>query len=153
MEAFYEGLVAETQHFVILAPLCSENLTFEGPRVLSWSHLGSKIAPKCALGGHVGPTWSTRWRLGGFEGLLGSFGSALGAHFGRFLGVSGRPCVPASGCRGARRRGGRLTPPSADLGLDFYLKRPATSGGGAADSIRFAAPGGPTNMHQCCMKL
>ena len=99
----------------------------------------------------------TRWRLGGFEGLLGSFGSALGAYFGRFLGVSGaylvRPCVPAGGCRGARRRGGRLTPPSADLDLDFYLKRPATSGGGAADSIRFAAPGGPTIMQQCCWNL
>ena len=43
MEAFYEGLVAETPHFVILAPLCSENLTFEGLRVPSWSHLGSKM--------------------------------------------------------------------------------------------------------------
>ena len=43
MEAFYDGLVAETPHFVILAPLCSENLTFEGLRVPSWSHLGSKM--------------------------------------------------------------------------------------------------------------
>ena len=59
MEAFYEGLVAETPHFVILAPLCSENLTFEGLSVQSGSHLGSKIAPKGPLGDHVTPTWST----------------------------------------------------------------------------------------------
>ena len=43
MEAFYDGLVAETPHFMILTPFCSENLTFEGLRVPSWSHLGSKM--------------------------------------------------------------------------------------------------------------
>ena len=32
-----------------------------------------------------------------------------------------------------------------NLDLDFYLKRPATSGRGAADSIRFASLGGPTS--------
>ena len=65
MEAFYEGLVAETQHFVILAPLCSENLTLEGLRVPSWSHLGSKMTSgggrdsQSGLSGrHFGAIWA-----------------------------------------------------------------------------------------------
>ena len=84
MEAFYEGLVAETQPFVILAPLCSENLTLEGRRVPSWSHLGSKIAPNVLLKAMLDQLGA---HDGGLEALRGSWvasGALLGLIFGIF---------------------------------------------------------------------
>ena len=78
---------------------------------------------------------------------LGPLGERFGRHLGQKVCSSRaylvRPCVPAGGCRGARRRG--------EAYASFCGIRPgllfeclATSGGGAADSIRFVAPSGPT---------
>ena len=64
---------AENVHFVILMPLCSGFITFEGPGTLSGSRWGSKVPPGGAndeqkdpleeLGGHVRVTLGSLGRL------------------------------------------------------------------------------------------
>ena len=48
---------AEKSGLVILAPLCCETSTFEGLRRPSWSHLGSKVAPKGGQDSQSGPKY------------------------------------------------------------------------------------------------
>ena len=130
MEAFYEGLVAETPHFVILAPLCSENLTFEGLRVQSWSHLGSKMTS----GGGQDRLAAGRWlAAGGWQphqprhlpGMIIRHGLVAGhTHKGRSAGARLRGSFPQRGSTPTPRRTAKREPTPA--GLSGNLRRPRT---------------------------